>query len=101
MELSWTHQTCPSSYTSRPRSALVKARPVANISRPYQFSLRSAVGVVYNKGRSLSSPRRDAMFSLLLLGLAFEPPSKVDWPALVQKPNARVAVQDLGLRPLL
>jgi len=41
------------------------------------------------------------MFSLLLLGLAFEPPSKVDWPALVQKPNARVAVQDLGLRPLL
>src|SRR5262249_36006331 len=76
-------------------------RSVANISCSYHFSLRSAVRAVYNKGRSLSSPRRDAMFCLLLLGLVFEPPSKVDWPALVQKPNARVAVQDLGLRPLL
>src|SRR4051794_19194094 len=40
------------------------------------------------------------MFSLLFV-LALERPAPTDWPALVQTPNARVPVQDLGLRPLL
>jgi dienelactone hydrolase len=40
------------------------------------------------------------MIHLLLLALPAAPPAP-DWRALVQKPNAGVAVQDLGLRPLL
>jgi dienelactone hydrolase len=40
-----------------------------------------------------------ALFLLLFLGP--EPPTPVDWPALVQKPYANQPVPDLGLRPLL
>src|SRR5262249_37498385 len=40
------------------------------------------------------------MVSCLLLLLAADRPA-ADWPALVQKPYARLAVRDLGLAPLL
>src|SRR5437764_1026862 len=40
------------------------------------------------------------MVPLLLLALAADPPP-ADWPALTQKPHARLPVRDLGLRPLL
>jgi dienelactone hydrolase len=38
---------------------------------------------------------------LLLLLVAAEPQPRTDWPGLVQKPYADLAVPDLGLRPLL
>ena len=43
------------------------------------------------------------MLPCLLVLLTADPPAPVDWPALVQKPHARLATREreLGLRPLL
>jgi fermentation-respiration switch protein FrsA (DUF1100 family) len=43
---------------------------------------------------------RNMVFYILALTLAAEP-GAVEWPALVQKPYAQLALPDLGLRPLL
>jgi hypothetical protein len=41
------------------------------------------------------------MTACALLALMLAPPADVSWPDLVQKPNARLPLRDLGLKPLL